>query len=116
MKIMVCMSNVRDAATKIAFTNNNTQFNTTGSQFISNPYYALSPRTEHVAQTGISISANLYIAIEIPGVKTSLAKINSSKNKTTEAPFFSYDFDLISRSVSVKKVSLQNKRICCDGQ
>ena len=116
MKIMVCMGNVRNAATKIAFTNNNTQFNTTGSQFISNPYYGTQLHSEHVAQTGISIKANLYIAIEIPGVKTFPAKINSSKNKTTEAPFFSYDFDLIPKSALAKRLELQNKRICCDGQ
>ena len=81
MKIMVCMSNVPDSVTKIAFTNNNTQFNTITQQFILNPYYGTQLHTEHVAQTGISIKANLYIAIEIPGVKTFPAKINSSKIK-----------------------------------
>ncbi|MFP5080245.1 electron transfer flavoprotein subunit beta/FixA family protein [Pedobacter sp. JCM 36344] len=38
MKILVCISNVPDTTTKITFTNNNTQFNTTGVQFIVNPY------------------------------------------------------------------------------
>ncbi len=38
MKILVCISNVPDTTTKIAFTDNNTQFNTNGVQFIVNPY------------------------------------------------------------------------------
>ncbi|RZK87537.1 MAG: electron transfer flavoprotein beta subunit/FixA family protein, partial [Pedobacter sp.] len=38
MKILVCISNVPDTTTKITFTDNNTQFNTAGVQFIINPY------------------------------------------------------------------------------
>lgn len=38
MKILVCISNVPDTTTKITFTDNNTQFNTSGVQFILNPY------------------------------------------------------------------------------
>ncbi|MEO6149914.1 MAG: electron transfer flavoprotein subunit beta/FixA family protein [Mucilaginibacter sp.] len=38
MKILVCISNVPDTTTKITFTDNNTQFNTSGVQFIINPY------------------------------------------------------------------------------
>lgn len=38
MKILVCISNVPDTTTKISFTNNNTEFNTAGVQFIVNPY------------------------------------------------------------------------------
>lgn len=44
MKILVCISNVPDTTTKIAFTNDNKQFNKQGVQFIINPYdewYAL---------------------------------------------------------------------------
>ncbi|QHS57267.1 electron transfer flavoprotein subunit beta/FixA family protein [Mucilaginibacter sp. 14171R-50] len=37
-KILVCISNVPDTTTKITFTDNNTQFNTNGVQFILNPY------------------------------------------------------------------------------
>lgn len=37
MKILVCISNVPDTTTKITFTDNNTQFNTAGVQFIINP-------------------------------------------------------------------------------
>src|ERR1700750_3345245 len=38
MKILVCISNVPDTTTKITFTDNNTQFNAAGVQFILNPY------------------------------------------------------------------------------
>ncbi|HXH99532.1 MAG TPA: electron transfer flavoprotein subunit beta/FixA family protein [Sphingobacteriaceae bacterium] len=38
MKVLVCISNVPDTTSKITFTDNNTQFNTTGVQFILNPY------------------------------------------------------------------------------
>ena len=38
MKILVCISNVPDTTTKITFTNDNTQFNNAGVQFIVNPY------------------------------------------------------------------------------
>jgi len=38
MKILVCISNVPDTTTKITFTNDNTQFNTSGVQYIVNPY------------------------------------------------------------------------------
>lgn len=38
MKILVCISNVPDTTTKINFTDNNTNFNTAGVQFIINPY------------------------------------------------------------------------------
>ena len=38
MKVLVCISNVPDTTTKITFTDNNTQFNTNGVQFILNPY------------------------------------------------------------------------------
>lgn len=44
MKILVAISNVPDTTTKIAFTDNDTKFNTAGVQFIINPYdewYAL---------------------------------------------------------------------------
>ncbi|MBC7654867.1 MAG: electron transfer flavoprotein subunit beta/FixA family protein [Oligoflexus sp.] len=38
MKILVCISNVPDTTTKITFTNDNTQFNQAGVQFVLNPY------------------------------------------------------------------------------
>lgn len=38
MKILVCISNVPDTTTKITFTNDNTELNTAGIQYIVNPY------------------------------------------------------------------------------
>ncbi|MBE8719239.1 electron transfer flavoprotein subunit beta/FixA family protein [Sphingobacterium pedocola] len=38
MKILVCISNVPDTTSKITFTNNNSEFNNTGIQYIINPY------------------------------------------------------------------------------
>ena len=38
MKILVCISNVPDTTSKITFKDNNTAFNSTGVQYIINPY------------------------------------------------------------------------------
>ncbi|MFO8234815.1 MAG: electron transfer flavoprotein subunit beta/FixA family protein [Bacteroidales bacterium] len=42
MKILVCLSNVPDTTTKVKFTNDNTEFDTTGVQWIINPWDELA--------------------------------------------------------------------------
>jgi len=58
MKILVCISNVPDTTTKITFTDNNTQFNANGVQFIINPYdeIALSRAIELTEGNGGSVT------------------------------------------------------------
>jgi electron transfer flavoprotein beta subunit len=57
-KILVCISNVPDTTTKITFTDNNTQFNANGVQFILNPYdeIALSRAIELTEGNGGTIT------------------------------------------------------------
>jgi len=61
MKILVCISQVPDTTTKIAFTNNNTTFNTDGVTMIINPYdewYALV-RALELKEAGLATAVHL---------------------------------------------------------
>ena len=67
MKVLVCISNVPDTTTKITFTGDNMQFNTSGVQFIINPYDEIA----------------LARAIELTeGGKGSVSVINVGKSDT----------------------------------
>ena len=76
MRILVCVSNVPDTTTKVTFTNNNTQFNTNGVQFILNPYdeIALSRAVELTEANGGTVTAiNVGEAVTEPTLRKALA-------------------------------------------
>ncbi|ERM81471.1 electron transfer flavoprotein subunit alpha [Rhodonellum psychrophilum GCM71 = DSM 17998] len=58
MKILVCITHVPDTTSKIQFTENNTQFDKNGVQFIIGPYddYALARAVELKEQLGASLT------------------------------------------------------------
>lgn len=59
MKLLVCVSKTPDTTAKISFTNDNTEFNTDGVQFIMNPYdewYALVRAVELKEKLGGSVT------------------------------------------------------------
>src|SRR5690606_5991322 len=61
MKILVCISQVPDTTTKIAFSDNNTKFNTAGVTMIINPYdewYALV-RALELKESGAATAVHL---------------------------------------------------------
>ncbi len=58
MKILVCISNVPDTTTKVAFIENETKFNTSGVQYIINPYdeLALTKALEITEKSGGTVT------------------------------------------------------------
>ncbi|MBR9831859.1 electron transfer flavoprotein subunit beta/FixA family protein [Acidiluteibacter ferrifornacis] len=77
MKILVCISKAPDTTAKIAFTDNNTAFDTNGVQFIVNPYdewYALVRGLELKEQNGGSVTVvNVGLAENEPIIRKALA-------------------------------------------
>ncbi|WP_200977056.1 electron transfer flavoprotein subunit beta/FixA family protein [Echinicola sp. 20G] len=76
MKILVCITHVPDTTSKIQFTDNNTQFDKTGVQFIIGPYddYALARAVELRDQTSGSLTVlNVGEAETEPTLRKALA-------------------------------------------
>jgi len=76
MKILVCITHVPDTTSRIAFTDDNTKFDTTGIQFIIGPYddYALARAVELKEQSGGSITVlNVGGAESDPTIRKALA-------------------------------------------
>ncbi|MEQ8625411.1 MAG: electron transfer flavoprotein subunit beta/FixA family protein [Vicingaceae bacterium] len=77
MKILVCISKVPDTTAKIAFTDNNTAFDTNGVSFIINPYdewYALVRGLEIKEAQGGSVTVlNVGEADNDPTIRKALA-------------------------------------------
>lgn len=73
MKILVCISVVPDTTTKITFTDNNTKFNTSGVQFIINPYdeLALTRALELTEANGGTVTA---ITVGLPDADANIRK------------------------------------------
>lgn len=76
MKILVCITHVPDTTSRIAFTDDNTKFDTNGIQFIIGPYddYALARAVELKEQSGGSITVlNVGGAETEPTIRKALA-------------------------------------------
>jgi electron transfer flavoprotein beta subunit len=75
MNVLVCISNVPDTTTKITFTDNNTQFNTSGVQFILNPYdeIALARAIELTEGNGAVTVINVGDVSTEPTIRKALA-------------------------------------------
>ncbi len=77
MKILVCISKVPDTTAKIAFTDNQTKFDTKGVQFIINPYdewYALVRALELKEANGGNVTVlNVGTAENDPTIRKALA-------------------------------------------
>jgi electron transfer flavoprotein beta subunit len=76
MKILVCITHVPDTTSKIAFTDNNTKFNTAGVQYIIGPYdeYALARAVEIKEANGATLTVlNVGDAETEPTIRKALA-------------------------------------------
>jgi electron transfer flavoprotein beta subunit len=90
MKILVCISNVPDTTTKVAFIENDTKFNTAGVQYIINPYdeLALTKALEITEKLGGTVTViHVGLADSEASIRKALAigandavRINASAN------------------------------------
>lgn len=93
MKILVCISNVPDTTSKITFTDNNTQFNTTGIQFILNPYDEIAlARAIELCEGGKGTITviNVGEAITEPTIRKALAMGGDDAVRINSAPRDAY--------------------------
>jgi electron transfer flavoprotein beta subunit len=93
MKILVCISNVPDTTSKITFTDNNTQFNTTGVQFILNPYDEIAlTRAIELCEGGKGTITviNVGEAITEPTIRKALAMGGDDAVRINSAPRDAY--------------------------
>jgi len=76
MKILVCITNVPDTTSRIAFTNNDTEFDKSGIQFVIGPYddFALARAVELKEEHGGTVTAiNVGEADADPVIRKALA-------------------------------------------
>lgn len=76
IKILVCISHVPDTTSKISFTQNNTQFDKTGVQYIIGPYddYALARAVELKESIGATVTVlNVGASETEPTIRKALA-------------------------------------------
>jgi electron transfer flavoprotein beta subunit len=77
MKLLVCISKAPDTTSKISFTDNNTEFNESGVQYIVNPYdewYALVRALEITESNGGTVTTiTVGTAADDPTIRKALA-------------------------------------------
>ena len=76
MKILVCITNVPDTTSRIAFTNNDTEFDKSGIQYVIGPYddFALARAVELKEELGGTVTAlNVGEAYGDPVIRKALA-------------------------------------------
>src|SRR3546814_406742 len=100
MKILVCISSVPDTTTKITFTSNNTEFNTSGVQFIINPYDEIAlARALEIAEGGDGTVTVIHVgtAEADPVIRKALA-MGAANAIRVDAP--SRDAFFVSRQIA----------------
>ena len=76
MKILICITHVPDTTSKIAFTENNTKFDSSGIQYVIGPYddFALARAVELKEELGATVTAlNVGLADAEPTIRKALA-------------------------------------------
>lgn len=93
MKVLVCISNVPDTTTKVSFTDGNKQFNSSGVQYIINPYdeLALTRALELTeAQGGTVTVINVGLADTEANIRKALAIGANDAIRVNAAPTDAY--------------------------